>query len=126
MQLPGLDEASSVHKFSTMLNRQDGHLQFYPKPTFNFTPSGIPSLPQLLRSRGSNLGQAKLAIVTGHCLGGRLQEWMENKNSVNFHMFGLGDDAGVRLIVIGDLCNHVGFTDVAVPPRPVAPSQTYI
>jgi hypothetical protein len=28
MQLP--DEASSVHKFSTM-NRQDGHLQFDPK-----------------------------------------------------------------------------------------------
>jgi hypothetical protein len=25
------DEASSVHEFSTMNNRQDGHLQFDPK-----------------------------------------------------------------------------------------------
>jgi hypothetical protein len=37
---------------------------------------------------------------------------VENKRSVNFHRFGLGDAGGPIDSRIGDLCNHVGFTDV--------------
>jgi hypothetical protein len=48
----------------------------------------------------------------GHCLGGCLQEWVENKRSVNFHRFDLGDAGGPIDSKVGDLCNHVGFTDV--------------
>jgi hypothetical protein len=40
-----------------------------------------------------------------------LQEWVENKRSVNFHRFGLGDAGGPTDSRVGDLCNHVGFTD---------------
>jgi hypothetical protein len=40
---------------------------------------------------------------------------VENKRSVNFHRFGL-DDAGDPIeSSVGDLCKHVGFTDVAAP-----------
>jgi hypothetical protein len=38
---------------------------------------------------------------------------VENKRSVNFHRFGLGDSGGPIDSRVGDLCNHVGFTDVA-------------
>jgi hypothetical protein len=38
---------------------------------------------------------------------------MENKSSVNFHGFGLGDAGGPIDCRADDLCNHVGFTDVA-------------
>jgi hypothetical protein len=40
---------------------------------------------------------------------------VENKRSVNFHRFGLCDAGGSINSRIGDLCNHVGFTDVAAP-----------
>jgi hypothetical protein len=40
---------------------------------------------------------------------------VENKRSVNFHRFGLGDAGGAIDSRVGDLCNHVGFTDVAAP-----------
>jgi hypothetical protein len=36
---------------------------------------------------------------------------VENKRSVNFHRFGLA----WAMQGVGDLCNHVGFTDVAAP-----------
>jgi hypothetical protein len=45
---------------------------------------------------------------------------MENKRSVNFHRFGLGDAGGLIDSSVGDLCNHVGFTDVAAPERLLA------
>jgi hypothetical protein len=48
-----------------------------------------------------------------HCFRGRLQERVENIRSVNFHRFGLGDAGGPIDSRVGDLCNHVGFTDVA-------------
>jgi hypothetical protein len=94
------DEASREHEFSTM-NRQDGHLQFDPKRSN-------------LRSYAHGqlrLEQSKLAIA----LGGRLQERVENKRSVNFHRFGLGDAGCLIDSRVADLCNHVGFTDVAAP-----------
>jgi hypothetical protein len=40
---------------------------------------------------------------------------VENKRSVNFYRFGLGDAGCPIDSRIGDLCNHVGFTDVAAP-----------
>jgi hypothetical protein len=40
---------------------------------------------------------------------------VENKRSVNFHRFGLGDARGPINSIVGDLCNHFGFTDVAAP-----------
>jgi hypothetical protein len=40
---------------------------------------------------------------------------VENKRSVNFYWFGLGDAGGPIDSRVGDLCNHVGFTDVAAP-----------
>jgi hypothetical protein len=78
--------------------------------TFNLTPSGITSaLYTLTVSCVYRTGQV------GHCLGGRLQEWVENKRSANFHRFGLGDAGGPIDSRVGHLCNHVGFTDVAAP-----------
>jgi hypothetical protein len=38
---------------------------------------------------------------------------MENKSSVNFHGFGLGDAGGPIESSVDDLCNRVGFIDVA-------------
>jgi hypothetical protein len=38
---------------------------------------------------------------------------VENKRSVNFHRFDLGDAGGPIDSRVGDLCNHVDFTDVA-------------
>jgi hypothetical protein len=40
---------------------------------------------------------------------------VENKRSINFHRFGLGDAGGPIDSRVCDLCNHVGFTDVAAP-----------
>jgi hypothetical protein len=40
---------------------------------------------------------------------------VENKHSVKVHTFGLGDAGGGIDSRVGDLCNHVGFTDVAAP-----------
>jgi hypothetical protein len=40
---------------------------------------------------------------------------VENKCSVNFHWFGLGDAGGPIDRRVGDLCNHVRFTDEAAP-----------
>jgi hypothetical protein len=37
------------------------------------------------------------------------------KRSVNFHRFSLGDAGGLIDSRVSDLCNHVGFTDVAAP-----------
>jgi hypothetical protein len=83
--------------------RQDGHLQFDPTWTN-------------LRSYAHGqlrLEQGKVAI---NCLGGSLQEWMENKSPVNFHGFGSGDAGGPIDSRVGDPCNHVDdFTDVAAP-----------
>jgi hypothetical protein len=45
----------------------------------------------------------------------RLQEWVENKRSAKFHRFDLGDAGGSIESRVGDLCNHVGFTDEAAP-----------
>jgi hypothetical protein len=92
------DEASGGHEFST-INRQDGHLQFDPK-------SGVTSDPMLTVSCVLNRPSWPLHR-------GRLQEWVENKHSVNFHRFGLGDAGGPIESRVGELCNHVGFTDVA-------------
>jgi hypothetical protein len=38
---------------------------------------------------------------------------VENKRSVNFHRFDLSDAGGPIDSRVGDLCNHVGFIDVA-------------
>jgi hypothetical protein len=38
---------------------------------------------------------------------------MENKSSVKIHGFGSGDAGGLIDCRVDDLCNHVGFTDVA-------------
>jgi hypothetical protein len=40
---------------------------------------------------------------------------VEIKRSVKFHRFGLGDAGGPIDSRVGDLCNHIGFTDVAAP-----------
>jgi hypothetical protein len=37
------------------------------------------------------------------------------RGTVNFHRFGLGDAGGPIDSRVGDLCNHVGFPDVAAP-----------
>jgi hypothetical protein len=72
------------------------HLQFDPKRS-NLRSSHS-------RSVVSRTGQV------GHCLGGRLQEWVENKRSVYFHRFGSGEAGGPIDSRVGDFCNHVGFT----------------
>jgi hypothetical protein len=61
------------------MKRQDGHLQFDPKRNN-------------LRSYAHG--------------GGSLQEWMENKRSVDFHGFGSGDAGGPIDSRVDDLCNH--------------------
>jgi hypothetical protein len=38
---------------------------------------------------------------------------MDNTSYVNFHGFGSGDAGGPIDCRVDDLCNHVGFTDVA-------------
>jgi hypothetical protein len=76
--------------------------------TFNLTPSGVTSDFTLTVSCVFRPSWPLL-------IGGRLQEWVENKRSVNFHRFGLGDAGGPIDSIVGDLCNHVGFTDVAAP-----------
>jgi hypothetical protein len=93
------DEASGVLKFSTM-NRQDGHLQF--------DPSGVTS--DLTHTISWVLNRPSWPLFRG-----RLQEWVENKRSVNFHRFGLGNAGGPIDSRVGDLCNHVGFTNLAAP-----------
>jgi hypothetical protein len=70
--------------------------------TFNLTPSGVTSDLTLTVSW---TGQG------GHYLGCRLQEWVENKRSVNFYRFGSGDAGDPIDSRVGDLCHHVGFTE---------------
>jgi hypothetical protein len=69
---------------------------------FNLTQSGVTSDLTLTVSCVLNT-EAKLH---GHCLGGRLQEWVENKRSVNFHRFGLGNAGGSIDSRVGDLCSE--------------------
>jgi hypothetical protein len=73
--------------------------------TLNLTPSGVTSDLTLTVSCVFRPSWPLL-------IGGRLQEWVENKRSVKFRRFGLGDAGGPIDSRVGDLCNHVGFTDV--------------
>jgi hypothetical protein len=73
--------------------------------TFNLTTSGVTS--DLTLTVSCVLNRSSWPLLRGSSLG------VENKRSVNFHRFGLGHAGGSIDSCVGDLCNHVGFTDVA-------------
>jgi hypothetical protein len=75
--------------------------------TFNLTPSGITS--DLTLTVSYVLNRPIWPLLRGYSL----QEWMENKGSINFHRFDLGDAGGPIDSRLDDLCNHAGFTDIA-------------
>jgi hypothetical protein len=76
--------------------------------TFNLTPSGVAS--DLMLTVSSVLNKTSWPLLRGSSPG-----LGENKRSVKVHRFGLGDAGGPIDSRVCDLCNHVGFNNVAAP-----------